>query len=180
MQAIEWRANTPLQDVTSKVETNVHELVPKIMWTAARYELGFTIDPAEQSQWQKNLHYQPLASFHEYYTTDGRSSLQSSAAERYSSLAKIHNQLLRDYDILTTGCPFPSIAICDCSEILKDPSTRLTGNAAQKLLAAGKQIADHLHVMRSMAKNRCVNSAKSVSVLDCLLQEARDASTPST
>lgn len=144
-------------------------MVPKILWSAAKHDLGFEVTRETRQQWQEELHYRPFAFFHD--TTTKHTVSAAPQGDTYTALAKIHNQLLRDYERLTRDdqSSFPSVALCECPGMLRNPTTRLTDNAAKLLLEKAQQIADYLHAARTIASRR--RSAKQpVSVFDRLIK----------
>ena len=161
-QAIECSSNQlPLDAILTNVEQQTHELVPKILWSAATHDLGLVIKPktAPQRRYERDLSYQPLVSLHNH-----GSGMAANNGKGYVELAKIHNQFLRDYDILvaTTATSrrsitkkyntvekFPLVALCDCPDMLKNPATQLTTNAASLLLKKSNHLNKYLHMART-------------------------------
>lgn len=142
-------------------------MVPKILWSAAQHDLGFQVAPksARQRRYEQQLSYKPFASLQDSKSTTATAGC---ARQDYTKLAKIHNQLLRDYDSLVTttnsSCDnnkssldsdddivdsFPLVALCECPDMLRDPATRLTDSAATLLLEKSQHLDTYLHMART-------------------------------
>lgn len=161
--------NTLLQDVLTNCEQSVHKLVPKILWSAAKCDLDFTIIEDTEHRWNDKLQYRPL----DLLNYDLKQH-DPTTAKGYATLVDNHNKMMSDYVELTRGqIPYPSVALCDCPDMLRNSSIQLTTTASKLLLAKSKQIESYLQMARSIARQR----PGRLSVFDRLVRGPSDSST---
>ncbi|CAB9505023.1 expressed unknown protein [Seminavis robusta] len=144
--SIECRTNLPLDEELFACEAKLNDLVPQILWSAARQDLKLQeISPADEDD---RLDYHPIDD------SQGLLLQDPSTEHGYTALVDLHNAMLKDYESLTTGTPFPSVALCNSSELLRDPSIKLTNTAAKHLKERIQHIDDYLHMARNLLNRR--------------------------
>lgn len=143
-------------------EAKLHQLVPRILWSAAVRDLKLTV----VNDTNGLSCYGPI-------DDTGSLLIDPSTQNGYSALVDLHNTLVQDYETITTSTPFPSVAWLNSPELLSDPSIRLTDTAAKTLKARIHHLDNYLHMARTLLHRQRVGATP--SVFDCIVPKPKVA-----
>jgi hypothetical protein len=141
---VECKTNDPIRSTLANCEDKIHPLVFKILWTAAVRHLDLVASPGSHGTLGE-LHYDPLATI--------ILEVDPSSPKGHDRIVELHNEIIEDLEKLTNQLPFPSIGLCDCPELLRQPSILLTNHATRSLIEYSKEMEEYLHLARTILNN---------------------------